>query len=122
MSASTVQPKVSTSIQMRGFQQICPMPMLLGDPNSVMNRCKGQNDVWGPPIIDASVPGPCSAASAARRAAMSSSASSQETSSHAPEPRSPTRRSGRFTRSAPSSTSRFIGQRRHPASTCGSYG
>ena len=38
MSASTVQPNVTASIQIRGFQQICPMPMLLGDPNRFMNR------------------------------------------------------------------------------------
>ena len=94
MSASTVQPNVMTSIQMRGFQQICPMPMLFGEPNSVMKRCSGQNEACGPPIIEASVPGPCCSASCARRAAMSSSASSQLTRSHALAPRSPTLRSG----------------------------
>ncbi len=120
MSASTVQPKVSTSIQMRGFQHIWPMPMLLGEPNSVMNRCSGQNEVCGPPIMDARVPGPCSARSASKRLAISSRASSQLTRSHWPLPRSPTRLSGWFTRSAPSSTSRFMGHRRQPASICGS--
>ena len=94
MSASTVQPNVSASIQMRGFQQICPMPMLLGLPNRFMKRCSGQNEACGPPMALASVSGPCSSASARRRAAMSSSASSQLTRSHSLPPRSPARRSG----------------------------
>ena len=58
MSASIVQPNVSASIQMRGFQQICPIPMLFGEPNMFMKRCSGQNDACGPPIMDASVSEP----------------------------------------------------------------
>jgi len=94
MLASPVQPNVMASIQMRGFQQICPMPMLLGLPNRFMKRCSGQKLACGPPIMDASVPAPCSSRSALRRLAMSSSASSQLTRSHSPLPRSPTRRRG----------------------------
>ena len=122
MLASPVQPNVMASIQMRGFQQIWPMPMLLGLPNKFMKRCSGQKLACGPPIMLASVPGPCSSRSAVRRRAMSSSASSQLTRSHSPEPRSPTRRSGWFTRRGESSTSRFMRQRRQPARMRSSYG
>ena len=59
MSASTVHPNVSASIQMRGFQQIWPIPMLLGLPNRFMKRWSGQNDACGPPMALASVSGPC---------------------------------------------------------------
>ena len=94
ISGSTVQPKVTMSIQIRGFQQICPMPMLFGEPKRLMNRWSGQNEQCGPPMALARVAGPCSSASAESRAAMSSSASSQLTRSHRPLPRSPTRRRG----------------------------
>ena len=118
ISASTDQPNVAISIHTRGFQQICPIPMLLGEPNRFMKRCSGQNDAWGPPMALASVSGPLSAASAASRSAMSSRATSQLTRSHFPLPRSPTRRNGQFTRSGASSAATFMGQRLHAAMTC----
>ncbi|MCW3040476.1 MAG: hypothetical protein JWM31_2381 [Solirubrobacterales bacterium] len=72
-----------------------------GEPRRFMNRrpMPISTLVFQLDVETANASGPCSSTTRRSRSAMSLMASSHDTSSHWPEPRSPTRRSGVFSRS-----------------------